>query len=483
MNTLSSRAVARGGVAVLAVATIAAAAGPASAGGMVLHTRGVRPTARGGAFVAGADDLGSMWFNPAGLVRLNDGSGKNDWFLFDAAFVSQDVSYQRIDSGYKQWDPVKNSAPGIPVPSVAYAHRWSDRLVWSAGIWAPYAGLTKFPADGPERFSAIDLSESLLVVMAGGIGYKVSDRLRVGATVQNMVFSLASQVVFAGCPGETLCGPEDPDWDAMTKLTETAWFVPSASGGVQYDLHPNVTVGASLQLPYYVTGRGKVETRLPNSGFYSGAHIEGDRADVTFTLPAVLRAGIEARPGRWRIEGAVDVEFWGEHKDLFIDPKGVTIVRAPGVSYELGPNSVPRHYQSSIAGSIGIEGQPLPLLPLRVLAGYTYETAAAPTKYLSVLTVDGQKHAFSFGVGYQIGRYRIDAMGSYFKMADRTVDTCHPNDNQGADCKASSSAGEATQLTPLRDNAPEADQLKTYVNWGTYKSSWLAVGMGISASW
>ena len=54
------------------VAALAAVLVPsvATAGGMYLSTRGVRPTGRAGAFVAGADDASALWFNPAGLAHL-----------------------------------------------------------------------------------------------------------------------------------------------------------------------------------------------------------------------------------------------------------------------------------------------------------------------------------------------------------------------------------------------------------------------------
>ena len=40
----------------------------ADAAGLFTADRGVRPLGRGGAFVAGADDLGAIWYNPAGLA-------------------------------------------------------------------------------------------------------------------------------------------------------------------------------------------------------------------------------------------------------------------------------------------------------------------------------------------------------------------------------------------------------------------------------
>jgi len=464
-NFVSRPLVRRGGVALIAAAMIAAAAGPVSAGGMVLHTRGVRPTARGGAFVAGADDLGALWFNVAGLAHLADAKTR-DAFLLDAAFVSQKVTYTRIDSGMNPQQPVTNQAPGLPVPSVAYAHKVSKRLVVGGGVWAPYAGLTKFPEDGPQRYSSIDLSKSLILTVAVGAGYKLTDKIRVGATVENLAFLLNSTVVLSGCPGQTLCAPEDPDFDAVTQVSQNSLFVPTGSAGVQIDLSREVTAGLSFHLPAYIRGKGKVATRLPPSGFYNGASVEGDRADVKLTLPASIRAGVEVHPGRWHIEAALDVELWSQHKNMSITPVGVRIVNAAGVgTYVLSPITIPRHYKNSYAASLGIEGQPIGHLPLHVMAGYTYETAAAPDEYLSVLTVDGTKNVAAIGAGYQFGKYRIDAMLSYFLMADRTV---------------TPDVGISPQLTPIRDNADPADQLPVYVNWGTYESSWLAAGLGLS---
>src|SRR5579885_1311937 len=40
----------------------------AQAAGLYFSDRGVKPLSRGGAWVAGADDIGAVWYNPAGLA-------------------------------------------------------------------------------------------------------------------------------------------------------------------------------------------------------------------------------------------------------------------------------------------------------------------------------------------------------------------------------------------------------------------------------
>lgn len=450
----------------LPVVALVAATTAAHAGGLQLATRGVRPSARAGAFVAGADDLGALWFNPAGLATMAGGH-ETRGFLFDVAYVTQSAEYTRVDSGNNQQDPVSNSAPGLPVPTVGVAFDVGDKLTIAGGVYAPYAALGKYPEDGAQRYSLIDMSESLLVIMELAVGYKVNDKLRIGGGIQNMVFSLAATMVFSGCPGETICAPEDPEFDALTKVKQLDAFNPSAVIGVQYDVSPKLTVGAAFQLPFQISGSGSFQSRLPSAAFYDGATIEGDRADVSFTLPAMFRAGLEVRPNpRWRVELGMSMEMWSMHDQFTIEPRDVRIEGAPGVgTYELSDMIIKREFENSLAFMIGVEGKPLQKTPLTVLAGYSYETAAAPDEYLTVLTVDGNKHLVSAGFGYRAGKFDINAVIGMVKVADRTV----AND-----------VGMSEQLTPIRDD-PNSQPLDVYVNWGDYKSSWLFAGLGVTA--
>jgi hypothetical protein len=127
---------------------------------------------------------------------------------------------------------------------------------------------------------------------------------------------------------------------------------------------------------------------------------------------------------------------------------------------------IQRKYQNSIAFMLGVEGRPVKSAPLTVLAGYSYETAAAPEEYLSVLTIDGAKHLIAGGLGYQKGNMRFNAVFGLVKVADRTV---------------SPDVGMSEQLTPIRDD-PNSPPLNVYVNWGDYKSSWFFAGAGVTSS-
>lgn len=455
---MSTRTIA---IAALTACTIS---GAAHAGGLQLASRGVRPTARGGAFIAGAEGLGSFGFNPAGVAAL--ARDQHQYVaLVDFGFVRQSATYRRVDSGMNPQPPVSNEAPGLPIPTIAASMDIGRDGVLALGIYAPYAGLGKYPEAGPQRYSLVDLSKSLLTVFDLTYGHHLGERVRLGVGVQNMVFYMDSTVAFSACPGQTICTPEDPEFDAVGRVTQLSPFNPSAVAGAQIDITDWLRIGVAGQLPFFIGGSGKIQTRLPPSGFFEGAEVRGDQAEVSFTLPAALRVGVEAAPlPGWKAELATQIELWSQHDEFLIEPRGVRIENAAGVGmYEVGTLRIPRHFENTVAVNLGVEGQPLSWLPLTVLAGYSFETSAAPDEYLTVLTVDGTRHLLAAGAGFQLGAWKFDAALGFVVVGDREVT---PDE------------GRAPQLSPIRDDSDEP--LEVYVNWGEYSSSWLVMGAGAS---
>jgi len=438
----------------------------ALAGGLMLPTRGVRPTARAGAFVAGADDLGALWFNPAGLVAPPPPNPKHKSkksFLLDVSYVDQSSTYRRIDSGNNVQEPVSDSAYGRPIPTLAVGYRLSDKLSVAAGVLAPYAAVQSYPEDGPQRYSLIDSSETALVILEAAVGYRVSKRLRIGAGVQNMISELATTVVFSGCPQEVTCAPEDPEFDSLNKFSQLDLFAPSGVVGAQYDLSKGATAGVSFQFPFSISGTGDFQSRLPDSGFYDGATLVGDRGDLSLTLPPILRAGLELHPSqRLRVELAGSIEFWSVHDKITIDPRDVRIENAPGLgTYEFSTINIDRDFQNSYAIALG--GELALSRKLTLLGGYSFESSAVRKRTLSVLTIDGNKHLLSGGIDVGVGGWRVNATVAYVSVADRSVS---PED------------GRARQLTPLRD-PQDVQAVHALVNWGDYSASWFVAGLGI----
>ena len=430
------------------------AAAPAFAGGMTLPVRGVRTLERGGAFIAGADDADSLWLNPAGLAHA-DGEGTKA-FLFDLAILYAPVQYTRIDSAGGPQPTVSNQQPTTPIPTLAASLAVTDQLVIGGGFTAPYAGLHRYAEDGPQRYASVSLAGSQFVVVTLGAAYKVNEQLRVGATLQDVVSILDASVMLSGCPGQMMCGPEDRDFDSLARIEQTDYFSPSGSLGVQYDVGDVLTLGLAVQAPAQVDATGKLTAQLPTNPLFQDAQVVGDQVSMRFTLPPIVRAGVEYHPmPELRIEAALAVELWSLHDEIEIEPQNVRIEMVPGVgSYTLGKMAIPRHYKTSFSPALGVEYHTGPLM---FGAGIAYETAAAPPEYVSVLTVDAPKFIVGLGGGYESEGWQIGAAFGYAKANDVDVPL--------ADAAV-------PQLNPIRDPSEAV-----MINAGTYTSSYLIVGL------
>jgi long-subunit fatty acid transport protein len=444
------------GIAILLV--MCTAAGPAVAGGLTLPVRGVRALERAGALVAGADDADALWLDPAGLARLA-GDGHRA-LLFDVAYVYQTVDYARIDAGGAVSPSVSNQQPGQPLPTLAGALGIGDRLVIAGGIAAPYTAPHRYAADGAQRYSSVSFDSAAFVYVTVGAAYKVSDRLRIGATLTDVYSKIASQIVVSGCPPGATCAPEDRAFDMRLSQDQTDYIAPTGSLGVQYDAGAIATLGLALQAPSRVSAPGKLTAQLPGAAAFTGGQQLGDRAQLTMTLPAAIRAGVELRPTpALRVEAALDVELWSMHDAIAIAPDHVQIQTAGG-TYDLGELEIPRDYRTSFAPSLAVEWHGPGVM---LGAGYAYETAAAPRGTVSVLTVDAPKHLIGFGGGYEADGWQIGAAAGYAALADVAVPLAD---------------AQVPQLAPLR-----TQPIETAINAGTYKSHYWMAGLRFARRW
>jgi long-chain fatty acid transport protein len=389
---------------------------------MFLPGRGVRPLGRGGAFTAGADDLDSISYNPAGLGELADvrRTGGRYHLAVDLGLVSEDVSYTRVDSGGVVQPTVRNSASPTPIPTVGLAVALREDLVAAVGLFAPYTALPTYPLDGPQRYSLVSLDGTVIANAEAALAWAPSEHLRIGGGLQLVMLNFSTVVVFTGCPGSTLCTPEDRDFDAASEVRDTA-MAPSGNFGVQ-GIWEKVRLGAAVQLPTWISSQAKVRVpALPRSAYFDNAHIEGDRAQLEFTLPLVARVGIELRPGAGlRVEGELDYEAWSLHDAIKLDPRGMRIVGAPGTdSYDLGSMTVRRNFDDTFSLHLGVEWAALDWLTLR--GGWTYEPSAVPDAYMSVLTPDGDKQVVGVGAGLSLSRFQFNAVYAHVAQAPRDI--------------------------------------------------------------
>jgi len=471
----SKRAAAFGVLSALALSMLQS---PADAAGLYLSERGVRPLGRGGAFVAGADDLGAIVYNPAGLFDAGTSA------LFDASYVHFSSTYTRraiatqvdpntgevVGESVQTYDPVNGSAPFLPIPTLAASLALNDKWVVGFGVWAPYAGIATYPdtvngKPAPQRYSLLSLEGSVLAVVGAYASYAPTPKLRIGGGIEVLAGTFRSTVVFSGCvPDRFFCAPEQPEWDVLAELAVGPIVAPSAKAGLIYILNDKIRIGLSGHLPFWVRSGGTIRTRLPSAAPFATATQEGEDASVAFELPWNVRVGVEARPvENLRVEAALSYEDWGVHDSIRVDPDGVALKDVVGFPerYYIPPVNLPRNFRGAFAARLGGEyAIPVGKMRLDVRAGLGFETSAVPNEYLSVLTIDSNKLTPSLGAGLSFGPIRLDVVAAHAFMFSQDVDP---------------KVAKIPQVSPVIANEPPRPNI---INGGSYSASATVVGLG-----
>jgi long-chain fatty acid transport protein len=455
-------------------------ASPARAGGLYTADRGVRPLGRGGAFVAGADDLGAMWYNPAGLADAGTS------ILVDFSWMNFSSEWTRrtnvTDAGGTvrtvDFPTVKGTSPFLPIPTMGGSYNFgrNKEFTLATGIFAPYTAIANYPltVDGqpsPSRYSLISLEGSALVIAGVYFAYKPVEWFRVGGGLQAMVGKFQSQVVFSASPADRVIGaPEDPQYDALSQLEVSPIVSPSGNVGMIFEPAKIVRIGVSGQLPFWINAPAKISVRLPTAAPFDRARQEGDEAEVKFKLPPILRGGVELRSdlgdsSRIRVEATYVREFWSLHDSLDVRSKNVLLYNVTGFPSPFGvaPISLPRNFQDSNSFRLGGEYSfRVGSYWLDARAGFSYETSAIPKEWVSVLTYDANKMVGSLGGGLHIGKnWRMDAVGALVLLDGVDLDP--------ADAKI-------PRVNPVRGNPTDTEP----VNGGTYSARALVLGVGVN---
>lgn len=465
----------------IAALLVASSAAPsARASGLYFTDRGVRPMGRAGAFVAGADDLGATWYNPAGLADAGNS------FLADFSWLQFSVDYTRVlrvvnadNTVTYPTDPrVHGSSPVIPLPTIAasYVLDRQKKFTLAGGLLSPYVALASYPEsivypDGTvrpsyTRYTLSSFDGSLLALPGAWIAYKPIEQLRFGLGMMALVGIFQADMTFSTCPPDRLlCAPEQPEYDANAQMRVGPIFAPSLSSGVTWVPDEHVRFGASGQLPMIINSDATFQVRMPSAAEFDHASEDGDKAHVRFELPAVVRAGVEVRPVRdLRVELAWVHEFWSEHKTIQAVPEGVTIDGVTGLPPKLAVPTIdiPRDYQDSDSFRLGGEYHFVVAgYAFEARAGVAYETSAVPPAYLSLSSLDFPKWITSLGGSIHVGKHwRFDAVLAHVFAQSVYVD---PN------------VAQIQRIDPLPNNAPPEA-----INGGQYDASANIIGVGLN---
>ncbi len=384
----------------------------ALAGGFYLLPRGVRGVAQGGAVVAGSDDPGALWYNPAGLAY------SRRQVLVDFLLPIERVDFARINAGGQREPTVSSTSQPLPIPGVGFSDNFGlDDFTFGIGMMAPTAALHNWPRyvagpDGapigaPQRYSLVSMMGSGFANLSAGMAYRPMKYLSLGAAATAVIGRFKVNVVMSTCDNGLLCKqPESDRWDADANIS-----VPQATGfpalirpggalGFVVDLAEmaKIRIGGSVTLPFTFSGVAQFDVELPEAEVaeFRGATLSGNQADFEVKFPTVVRLGVEYRPmPSLRVEVQATWENWAVQKEMRVEPRGIRIEAPLLGSYELGSLSMKRGMRDVFAVGAGVEYRIQAQWQLRT--GWMVERGAFADPYFSILTPDTNKLVWGLG--------------------------------------------------------------------------------------
>jgi long-chain fatty acid transport protein len=435
----------------------------AYAGGFEIPDTGARAAGRGGAMVAGADDLTAMHYNPGALARQ-----RGTTFLYNHNLTFHRATFHRAPLTEEVWgvdetfEPVKDRRKLFPfglflvVASDFGLKNWT----FGAGIYGPSAvGRHDYPVYGPQSFQLTRM-DVLLAYYNLSAAWKFRDLFGIGVTVQyvDMIQMKYALVVDSRAVDSLNASPDPEGTQLETQLNLKDRTAATARIGVWYRPHPRVELGVSSRVvPVFLRPEGGVTVDKPEL-VTDDIHVK-----MPLVLPATVSAGIrymhENATRKWfDIELDVVYENWKTIDSFDLDITGAISGQA------LSDLSIAKKWKDTVSVRLGGDVFALPPY-LTVRAGGYFETPTQDREY-SHLDFPAFMRG-GVGAGLTAGAKGVYGTVGFMHVFQR-------------DQAIAESEGQVFQQRPISPCPEECDGLSGVpANAGTFTSSYDLLNLGI----
>ncbi|MCF7853697.1 MAG: OmpP1/FadL family transporter [Candidatus Pacebacteria bacterium] len=371
----------------------------AFSGGFKIPDQSTRAMGMIDAFVAGADDASSVYYNPAGLTHLTGPEViGNIYFAHGITYYDGVEGSETSDGRY------------YTVPSFYFATpvKGLDNWFFGVGVYSPY-GLGSMWGDGNDLRYDSTLSEIELININPSIAWKVNDKLSLGAGINYFESRVKMRNKVMNPPGE-------PDGEQDIDADGDGW---GYNIGLQYQATDTVRLGLGYRSQVTVSYDGDMQldqVAVPAMGFpwYKLTYLRsGLDADIEY--PQVVAGGIMWQATqKLRLELAAEWQQWSTRETQDFTLKG----SPPYIS--AGTTSMPTRWEDSwlimLGGEYAVNDK------WTVRAGYGFNETPVPGETAEPSLPTGDTHALALGTGYKwTDKLTVDVATIVAYAEERTI--------------------------------------------------------------
>lgn len=421
----------------LAVLLVSASFARASGFAIIEHSA----TGMGNAFAGGsaiAEDASTVFFNPAGMIRLEGTQIVN-------AFHVIDPSADYDDDG-STLNPALGGGPLLGsnddggktgyVPNFYISHRLNESWALGLGINAPFGLATKYDDDWVGRYGAIK-SELMTINVNPSFAYRLNEMwtFGMGINIQYIDVTLSnaldsSAICLPSFGGATcsafgtsgLTSVGDVTLDGKQELTGDDISVGWNFGflieprddlrfGVAYRSQIRHKLDGKVKFTYSEELADMVSTPYPG-GFGGTGLFTNQDATARVDLPETVSvSAVHDLTDEWTIMGDVTWTGWRSFDELVVNFEGGQ-----------PQSTLPEDWEDSYRYSIGARYQPSKLWTLRTGVAYD-ETPIKGRKERTARIPGNDRTWLSFGAGYRLSdQSKIDIGYTHLFVDDTKID-------------------------------------------------------------
>jgi long-chain fatty acid transport protein len=418
-DSLASRGLAGAGALAMA-ALLVALAPPARGAGYAIYEQGSKALGMAGAFTAVADDPSAIFFNPAGLARLE---GTRVQAGLHVIAISREFAGTSPYPGFGVTEDADDEL-GTPI-NLYVSRRLSPALAAGIGVNNPFGLKTAW--EDPEAFTGRFINREAGITpffVTGILAWNAGDRVSVGAgpifvtSSVNLQRNVGVANPFYGDSrfpgarqlldvGRVELDGEGTDWGwtagARIDLTERVHVGATYRAGVEIDYE------GDADFTYQFDGSGNAALDVLLGQALPGQFPLDQGADVLLPFPATAAVGLAFDAGdSWT--AALDI-VWTDWSR----------VETVGLNFEdesLG-TLIEEDWHDAVALRMGVEWRVSDRWALR--GGWYFDQSPMPTKSIDPLLPDSDRVGLSFGAGLQSGAWTFDAYGLGLIVEDRST--------------------------------------------------------------
>jgi len=366
------------------------------AGSFQINLQGIRQTAMGGTGVAMPWDISTVFFNPAGLSRLNGMEAYGSVFL-----VSPNIRYVPANGGTTYYEPEKQSSTPFAV-YVGGTLKKMPKLGIGLGVYTPFGSSINWGNDWVGSLITQSISLKSIFIQPT-ISYAITDRISIGA---GFVYGTGSVNIQRALPLQF------PD-GRSGQLTLDG----NAHG---FGFNAGVQVRATDKLDLGISFRSGVNMKVDDgtATFNAPAGVSplfptGNTFKTNLQLPNITTVGASYRfTPDFTLQADVVFAGWKAYDSLKFDfAKNTSAV---------ADNSSPRMYKNTVAFRLG--GHYKINSKFAVMAGGAWDPTPSDDQYVSPDAVDADRLSLSAGLTYEpVRNLNIMAVVNYTTTAGREV--------------------------------------------------------------